>query len=773
MSKSKRRRSCVDSDEDETNLSTKYRKSLETSNKQIILLNNFQITPKLFYSKKSSNDEKYSLPVQSISNDEIIKNISLKSQILLNEKYFSRNLNKKHKKITKKLYSNEPKLGNKGVSHRIQRPKKIKITPKKLLKILEDKKIKEHQAKELNQKIKINNNNNNNNKVPIQKVKDQKLNLDNIEYNDGEDGDDDDDYDSFDSDNDELSKQLNDDQNENEENENINENKKFFKSGNKSIKNECKIMGNLKVTMSKGKLFVVSEKSKNSKKYKLKQKQNFSKERAIISSIIQRLSCSPEPSSSNNKENVNDTSNEIILHDNNMKTTTSADTIETTIDMIELLDNEDFSEFRNRIPYNTNDPEIMERQHLLLDFLISHNICNEENFKIFIADPENHTEKAAEIIDSITLVVSTTNDEILNNLNETNSINDIIIDEDTQSSHIYNDFEIQIQKDLDNNDFNQTICDTENSESNEIQISNENDLQCLNNDDTNSLSHNEIVFENNENSDYNSNDTTENLKISHNSNINDQKKLFPIFLSTETTTTKCNQSESIPLNRKRNTLKAFGMNQYQIDAGQKEFGAKQCPQCGLLYTVHEPEEEKLHMEYHESLYVLRFKGWTDENIVQECPEWGLGGRIITITDLSNIKRKERLMNVIDVVDKELGFTSYIFPTKFTAYLAIRKNQIAGLCLVQPLQKANKYICQNGVDCCTEEFYDAKCGISRIWVSSLHRRIGIASRLIRAIQLHFIPGIEINLNEIAFSAPTESGKAFARKITNRDDFLVYQ
>lgn len=53
--------------------------------------------------------------------------------------------------------------------------------------------------------------------------------------------------------------------------------------------------------------------------------------------------------------------------------------------------------------------------------------------------------------------------------------------------------------------------------------------------------------------------------------------------------------------------KPIGNEQYQIDAGQKEFGMKQCAQCGMTYSVHEPEDELLHLKYHNSVEVLAFK----------------------------------------------------------------------------------------------------------------------------------------------------------------------
>jgi len=136
------------------------------------------------------------------------------------------------------------------------------------------------------------------------------------------------------------------------------------------------------------------------------------------------------------------------------------------------------------------------------------------------------------------------------------------------------------------------------------------------------------------------------------------------------------------------------------------------------------------------------------------------------------KKKERFIELLKIVDKELGFASYILPENYVAFLAVRKNQFVGLCLVQFLSKANRYVKINGVDCSTEELFDAKIGVSRIWVSPFCRRMGIASKLLLTARSHAIIGEVIEIDKIAFSAPTEDGKAFAQKISKRTDFLVY-
>lgn len=57
--------------------------------------------------------------------------------------------------------------------------------------------------------------------------------------------------------------------------------------------------------------------------------------------------------------------------------------------------------FRQMIPYNTTDPEKINQQESILELLISNGICDDETFRIFIAEPDLHKEKASQILDSL------------------------------------------------------------------------------------------------------------------------------------------------------------------------------------------------------------------------------------------------------------------------------------------------------------------------------------------------------------------------------------
>lgn len=47
-------------------------------------------------------------------------------------------------------------------------------------------------------------------------------------------------------------------------------------------------------------------------------------------------------------------------------------------------------------------------------------------------------------------------------------------------------------------------------------------------------------------------------------------------------------------------------NQYQLDVGQKNFGATQCIECGIVYQIGDPEDENAHLNCHNNRKSLKF-----------------------------------------------------------------------------------------------------------------------------------------------------------------------
>ncbi|KAH8363198.1 hypothetical protein KR084_006790 [Drosophila pseudotakahashii] len=462
--------------------------------------------------------------------------------------------------------------------------------------------------------------------------------------------------------------------------------RKFFKSGRRSSTcMEVRITDNIRASVSQGKIALVQTPRRKPRQVRVKSSTIFSAEQATVDAILKNLDDTVVDEIVESKPVSQITA--MKAEDIPMETEFLADIIEYAPETTDAII-DPFAEFRQRLPYQTDDPEVVEQQQILLDFLISNNICTEENFEIFIASPDNHKEEANRIVDELYMVV---NSEEAAQLAQMEALPEPVMD-----------------------------------------IPPHQDPPAM-----------EEV----------------------------QPRLFPIF------TQRLQPVVQKSMRRRPDTSMkllsaAGGSNQYQIDAGQKAFGARQCQQCGLVYTVHEPEEEQLHREYHNSIHVLRFKGWIDEDIVAVYPEWASDGRIIRINERAPAARLERLRDLIGVVDKELGYSSYIVPKIFVAFMAVRKQQIVGFCLVQPLSQAHRFIQVDGTDYFSEESYPASCGVSRIWVSPLQRRSGIAKKLLRVVQCHTVLGQEIAKEWIAFSTPTDDGRALARHFTGLDNFLTY-
>lgn len=133
-------------------------------------------------------------------------------------------------------------------------------------------------------------------------------------------------------------------------------------------------------------------------------------------------------------------------------------------------------------------------------------------------------------------------------------------------------------------------------------------------------------------------------------------KLFPIFNKNFSAI-----DPKVPafnaLNKTTKKWVPIGDQQYQLDVGQKAFGLRTCPQCEMQYSVHEPEDELLHLKYHNCVNILAFKGWTNENEVTQIPDWGLNGRIIFVCEKDGEAKKVRVKEILDMVDRDLGFAA--------------------------------------------------------------------------------------------------------------------
>lgn len=213
-----------------------------------------------------------------------------------------------------------------------------------------------------------------------------------------------------------------------------------------------------------------------------------------------------------------------------------------------------------------------------------------------------------------------------------------------------------------------------------------------------------------------------------------------------------------------------GENQYQLDAGQKHFGATQCTECGIVYQLGDPEDENAHLNYHNSIRTLRFQGWKNERIIMEDPL--TSSRIIVIEPSDSKQCWKKVTEILNVVDRDLGLADSNYSDK-QVYLYIRDKNVLGVLVAEHIETAFRMIPELiDLNCCTSEKTPAKCGINVVWTAMSHRKQGIATKLVDILRAKFFYGYIMSLDDIAFSTPTPSGKSFAEKYTKSKNFKVY-
>ncbi|CAG9859864.1 unnamed protein product [Phyllotreta striolata] len=222
--------------------------------------------------------------------------------------------------------------------------------------------------------------------------------------------------------------------------------------------------------------------------------------------------------------------------------------------------------------------------------------------------------------------------------------------------------------------------------------------------------------------------------------------------------------------KKRKLIKTDD-NQLIIDAGQKKFRLE-CRDCGFVYNEDDPDDEMKHLSVHNAKHVFRFQGWKNEKIVDDFLS---DGRIIQILPGDSpvwFRKVEDLLNLINI---ELGCQGMEMKlTDCQTYLYIKKRSIIGCLVASSQRKGYKMLssAEDTTDLCSETAYTIKCGVSRIWVSNAHRKLGYARKLMDSMRRHFVKGYYLQDSDIALSSPTQAAKGFAEKYFNTKQYLVY-
>ncbi|XP_032663897.1 N-acetyltransferase ESCO2 [Odontomachus brunneus] len=271
---------------------------------------------------------------------------------------------------------------------------------------------------------------------------------------------------------------------------------------------------------------------------------------------------------------------------------------------------------------------------------------------------------------------------------------------------------------------------------------------------------------------------TENNNNPAETNKEPEKRYFPLFTKGYTAQVDLpKQTEGISKSTKKSTQWQLsvkgGQDQYQLDAGQKHFGATQCPECNVVYQLGDAEDENAHLNYHNSIRTLRFQGWKNERVMSEDPF--TSSRVILVEPNDPKQYWKKVSDILAVVDRDLGLADMKLSDyeNKKVFLYIREKNVLGVLVAEHIKTAHRMIPELiELDCCTAESTPTKCGINVVWTAMSHRRQGIATKLVNTLRAKFFYGYVMSLDDIAFSTPSPSGKIFAEKYTKTRNFKVY-
>uniref|UniRef100_A0A4W6DF22 Establishment of sister chromatid cohesion N-acetyltransferase 2 n=1 Tax=Lates calcarifer TaxID=8187 RepID=A0A4W6DF22_LATCA len=200
------------------------------------------------------------------------------------------------------------------------------------------------------------------------------------------------------------------------------------------------------------------------------------------------------------------------------------------------------------------------------------------------------------------------------------------------------------------------------------------------------------------------------------------------------------------------------------DAGQKQFGATTCSSCGMVYSADNPEDNFQHTQFHQRfLDSIKFVGWKKERVVAEF--WD-GKILLVMPDDPKYAIKKVWLYSVQRMCSGMVVGCLVAEPIRQAYRVLEQPDR------QKDMTKDDFMERHRAWCCSTVPEQALCGISRIWVFSLARRQGIATRMLDTVRSTFMYGSHLTKEEIAFSDPTPDGKLFATKYSNTPAFLVY-
>ena len=263
----------------------------------------------------------------------------------------------------------------------------------------------------------------------------------------------------------------------------------------------------------------------------------------------------------------------------------------------------------------------------------------------------------------------------------------------------------------------------------------------------------------------------------------------------------------VTLNSVRSRREPSSLKQMRIDLGGNEGVTKTCPGCGMEYVPTNEEDAALHKKFHESNHHANASSSSGVDLGKvfmraNASRWVYDatrfdeGYVVIIDRKASPTARSQAKRVLEVVNRDLSspeipddiLWSQTAPSRknkgqqddektdrYRVFLHMKDSRCVGLCLAERIwesrpvdmeTKGHAVVTKDGKP------QPAIVGISRIWTSGSSRRKGIAMDLLDCVVMNFIYGMEIPLDCMAFSQPTESGRLLAEAFFEDEQWYVY-
>jgi len=187
-----------------------------------------------------------------------------------------------------------------------------------------------------------------------------------------------------------------------------------------------------------------------------------------------------------------------------------------------------------------------------------------------------------------------------------------------------------------------------------------------------------------------------------------------------------------------------------------------CENCGMTYFKHVDADKKLHSQFHKK--VLNGRDWSvkwgtkiqDINSSQD--------EYICCVNPKNSTEMKATIDLLDLVNHDLNAPE---DNEFwlkgddsgKVFVYVKNGRAIGVVSVERITQGTFLSIEDG-QIARNIKLELLAGVSRIYVCKKYRRMGIGLRLLGTLQTHFIYGMIIPKNKIAWSQPSFAGGKLA-------------